>query len=72
VNLLHILTFQINARAGDWAEGGKVFLNTLGEKRERGGERGMTEEEVVEGRWSRSLWLGETTSYMGSHRWEIE
>ena len=44
-------------------------LKSLGEKGERMRER--TREEV-EGRWSRSTWLGETTSYKGSHRWEIE
>ena len=45
---------------------------SLGEK--GGRERGMMEEEEeeVKGRWSRSTWLGETASSMGSHRWEIE
>jgi hypothetical protein len=39
---------------------------TLCEERE-----GQRREEEVEGRWSRNMWLGETASYMGSHRWEI-
>ena len=29
----------------------------------------MTEEEE-EGKWSRSMWPEEATSYKGSHRWE--
>jgi hypothetical protein len=29
------------------------------------------EEEEVEGKWSRSRWPGETTSYKGSHSWAI-
>jgi hypothetical protein len=35
-----------------------------------GGGRGGGGEEVVVvgGEWSRSTWLGETVSYMGSHR----
>jgi hypothetical protein len=49
VNLLLTLTFQIKARAGDWAVRGKMELKSLGEKGERRRER---EEEVVEGRWS--------------------
>jgi hypothetical protein len=66
VNLLPTLTFQIKAGACDWAEVGKVELKSFGEKRE--GRRGKMEEEEVEREWSRSLWLGETASYMGSHR----
>jgi hypothetical protein len=32
------------------------------------GEREDAEEEV-EGKWSRSTWPGETTTYKGSHIW---
>jgi hypothetical protein len=35
----------------------------------RGRERKTGEE--VEGKWSRSTWPGETSSYKGSHSWEI-
>ena len=66
VSLLLTLTCKIKARAGDWAVEGKVELKRLGER--KGG--GMTEEEEVEGEWSRSPWLRETASSKGSHRWE--
>ena len=36
---------------------------------ERKGERTRRTEEEVEEQLSRSTWPGETTSYMGSHRW---
>ena len=42
----------------------------VGEERE-GGKRKMKEEEV-EGRWSRTMWLGEVTSSNGSHSWGTE
>lgn len=51
-----------------WKE--KVGLEVL----ESGGKvrwRGM-EEEVVEGRWSRTTWPGEASSSKGSHSWGIE
>ena len=67
MNLLPILTGQIKARACDWAVEGKVELKRLGER--KGG--GMTEEEEVEGRWSRTTWPGEATSSKGSHSWGI-
>lgn len=41
-----------------------------GKGREEERERRTMEEEEVEGRWIRSTWLGETASYMASHRWE--
>jgi hypothetical protein len=31
----------------------------------------MTEEEEVEGKWTTSIWPGETASYKGPHRWGI-
>lgn len=52
VNLLPTLTFQIKAKASDWAIGGKVELKKVGEEG-RKEEREMTmeeEEEDVEGR----------------------
>ena len=68
MNLLPTLTFQIKARAGDWAVGGKVKLKRFWERRKREEERGSTEEEVG-GKRSSSMWPGGTTSYKGSHRW---
>jgi hypothetical protein len=69
------LTFQIKGRASDWAVGGKVELKSIGvegrEEQRRRRRWKEDEKEEVEGRWSRSTWLGET-SYMGSHRWETD
>ena len=50
-NLLPTLTFQIKARAGDWAVGEKVELKTLGEKRERRRERTMEGDEQKSMAW---------------------
>ena len=47
MNLLSTLTFQIKARAGDWAVvRGKVELKNFGGGEVREEERGSTEEEV--------------------------
>ena len=69
MNLLPILTGQIKAGACDWAVGGKVGDGGLREWRKR---KGRTEEEEMEGRWSRTAWPGEATSSKGSHSWGIE
>ena len=66
MNLPPSLICKIKVRDSDWAVEGKVELKRLGER--KGG--GMTEEEEVEGEWSRSPWLRETASSKGSHRWE--
>jgi hypothetical protein len=61
LNLLPILTGQINARADDWA----------GEGRGRAGDLKEMEEEELEGRWSRIIWPEEATSSKGSCSWGI-
>ena len=48
MNLLPILTFQINARAGDWAVGGNVELKSLVEIGEGGRAPGL---EKPQGIW---------------------
>ena len=63
---------------GQWK--GKVGLEVLEreEEKEEEGETRIqrrerkTEEEEVEGRWSRTTWPGEATSSKGSHSWKIE
>ena len=70
MNFLPTLPCKIKARSSDWAVEWRVKLISLREKEERRGER-MMEEEEVEGNWSRSPWPVETTSYKGSHSWEV-
>ena len=55
---------------GQWK--GKVRLEVLEREGGVGNERKKTEEEEVEGRWSRTTWLGEAVSSKGSHSWGIE
>lgn len=43
-----------------------------GEETRRWRRQGKMEEEEVEGRWSRTMWLGEVTSSNGSHSWGTE
>lgn len=66
VNLLPTLTGQIKDRATGWAVEGKGGSRGL-----REGEERETEEEDLEGRWSRTTWPGEATSDKGSHSWRI-
>jgi hypothetical protein len=68
-NLLPTLICKIKARASDWTEEGKVRLKVEREKKEVWEKERMTEEEV-EGKGSRSVWPGGTSSYKSSHRWE--
>lgn len=79
MNLLPILTCKIKTRARDRAVEGKGGLKVLDTDREKGGRetrRGRrerkTEEEEVEGKWSRSTWPRETTSCKGFRRWGIQ
>lgn len=79
MNLLPILTGQTEARACDWTLEGKVGLGVLerGKRRRRKGDKEMEKreedkEEEVEGRWSRSVWLGEAASSKGSCIWGTE
>lgn len=73
-----ILTGQTEARACDWTVEGKVGLGVLEreKRREEEGRQGDEEREEdkdeVEGRWSRSMWLGEATSSKGSRIWGTE
>jgi hypothetical protein len=50
---------------------GKVGLKSFRKNNEREERERKIEKEEVEGKWSRSTWPRETTSYKGSHSWGI-
>ena len=49
---------------------GRVGLGVLEREEKKRRKRRMKKEEV-EGRWSRTTWLGEAASSKGSHSWGI-